>query len=942
MNAFWMRIVLIIGLTAASSLHAAEEAPDFAKEVLPILTAKCGGCHGDLETEGKLSLATYDDLMKGGEHGPAVTPGESGSSRLYLMSAGTMDPKMPPEDEEPLSEGELATLEKWIGAGAKGPSGETVRPMPTFPQVDPAEGAEAITAIAWSPDGKTLAVGSFGAVELLSVDALGGRPALQRFHRFSELSGKINRLSFASGGSMLVAASGVAGAEGEASIMEAPHVLELKGGAPKLRDFAGHSDALYDAVLSPDGTILATAGYDRQILLRDAKTGETLRTLDGHNGAVFDLAFSPDGTCLVSASADETAKVWNVATGERLDTLNQCEAEQWTCAFDPTLDRIYSAGADHRIRCWNWVSKTQPKINPILYSRFAHEGTVTHIALAIGKPLLASVADDGTLKVWRTKDLSLAWVGPTQPATPTGIAFSPEGDRLAVSRIDGTLDLIALPGLDAEASGEDAANEPLASLPALIDAALPEATDEVEPNDDVQSSEERPLPIRMKGLLAQPGDADCVRFAASAGERWIIETNAARSGSPADTLVEVLAADGSPVLRTRLQAVRDSYFTFRGKDSNVSDDFRIHNWQEMELNDLLYANGEVVRLWLYPRGPDSGFKVYPGFGNRRTYFDTPALSHALGEPCWIVREVPPGVEPLPNGLPVFDVYYENDDDGDRKLGKDSKLLFAPAESGEYVVRVRDVRGEGSDAHTYELTVRPAKPGFSVKASVTKGDAVPAGGGREIEFAADRIDGFEGPIELAVEGLPAGWSLTTPAIEAGQLKAWGAIYAAADAKAPTEEEWKQVRLVSRAQIDREQVERDVAGLPLPKLAGAPAIGISISRVGGEEQAPAEDAAQAPLEVTLRPGETIELRVDVDRKDVKSRISFGNEDSGRNLPHGVFVDNVGLNGLLIVEDKSERTFFIRAAAIAEPQTRLFHLRADTDGGLVSQPVVLRIVP
>src|SRR5690242_9503624 len=108
-----MRIAFVLSLVAAASVHAAETAPDFAKDVLPILTAKCGGCHGEIETEGKLSLATYDDLMKGGEHGPPVTPGESMSSRLYLMSSGQLDPKMPPEEEEPLTEAEILLLAKW-------------------------------------------------------------------------------------------------------------------------------------------------------------------------------------------------------------------------------------------------------------------------------------------------------------------------------------------------------------------------------------------------------------------------------------------------------------------------------------------------------------------------------------------------------------------------------------------------------------------------------------------------------------------------------------------------------------------------------------------------------------------------------------------------------------------------------------------------------------
>ncbi len=49
-------------------------------------------------------------------------------------------------------------------------------------------------------------------------------------------------------------------------------------------------------------------------------------------------------------------------------------------------------------------------------------------------------------------------------------------------------------------------------------------------------------------------------------------------------------------------------------------------------------------------------------------------------------------EALPNGLPVFPVYYENDDDGLRRWGKDSRLSFVAPRSADYFVRIRDARG----------------------------------------------------------------------------------------------------------------------------------------------------------------------------------------------------------------------------------------------------------
>ena len=138
----------------------------------------------------------------------------------------------------------------------------------------------------------------------------------------------------------------------------------------------------------------------------------------------------------------------------------------------------------------------------------------------------------------------------------------------------------------------------------------------------------------------------------------------------------MLDSAGQPVLRTRLQAVRDSYFTFRGKDSIQFGDFRMFNWREMNLNDYLYAAGEVTRLFMHPRGPDSGFNVYPNEGMRWTYFGTTHTAHALGEPAYIVSPLGPSETPTANGLPIFDVYYENDDDPMRIEDPKQRLIVA--------------------------------------------------------------------------------------------------------------------------------------------------------------------------------------------------------------------------------------------------------------------------
>lgn len=96
-----------------------------------------------------------------------------------------------------------------------------------------------------------------------------------------------------------------------------------------------------------------------------------------------------------------------------------------------------------------------------------------------------------------------------------------------------------------------------------------------------------------------------------------------------------------------------------------------------------------------------------------------------------------------------------------------------------------------------------------------------------------------------------------------------------------------------------------------------------------------------QLDIQPGQTISARVLVERNGATSRIELGNDSAGRNLPHGAFVDNIGLNGLLIPEGQTEREFFITAAPKVAPGRRQFHLKSGTPGNPTSRPVWLNVV-
>ena len=442
----------------------------------------------------------------------------------------------------------------------------------------------------------------------------------------------------------------------------------------------------------------------------------------------------------------------------------------------------------------------------------------------------------------------------------------------------------------------------------------------------------------VQGLLTSDdmrGDfaGDWYSFQAKANEPWVIQIDASRSGSPMDSLIDILEEKGEPIVRTRLQALRESYFTFRGKDSTISDDFRLHRWEDMELNELLYASGEVVKLWHYPRGPDSGFKVYPGFGKRFTYFDTTATTHALNEPVWIVRELAENEPTIPNGLPVFPIYYSNDDDSNRINGTDSKVTFTAKKDGRYLVRVRDTRGQSGDNYKYKLSIQRPNPRFEFRIEQKEISLRPSVGS-EFSVVVDRFDGCDGDIEVKLEGVPEGIQVTRPLIiAAGQHRAVGSLQSPLDLTSFPKE--FRLQVTCQSNLNGQSIEAGGMKELVVKINEKPTMPLKVVAL---EQSP---DAPAITELVIRPGQTISAKLVIERGENKGDIAFGGDDSGRNLPHGCYVDNIGLSGLLIPAGQSIREVFITAAPWVKEQSRPFHLRATVDGNPTTLPMQLRVV-
>ena len=97
-----------------------DSAQVFADVVLPVLKDKCGGCHNPSKRKGDLVLLTKEDLLKGGELGPAILMDKPAESPL--LQSIRLSPEdeyhMPPKGKKQLTEHEKQLLEWWIGSGA--------------------------------------------------------------------------------------------------------------------------------------------------------------------------------------------------------------------------------------------------------------------------------------------------------------------------------------------------------------------------------------------------------------------------------------------------------------------------------------------------------------------------------------------------------------------------------------------------------------------------------------------------------------------------------------------------------------------------------------------------------------------------------------------------------------------------------------------------------
>ncbi len=282
-----------------------------------------------------------------------------------------------------------------------------------------------ISAMAVSPDGKTVAAGT-GIADLLLWEWSGDEEPVVTFAD-EHGTEPIVSISFSADGKALV------GAARKASVLWRDDGNGWQAaGALEHTDWANSVDIADDFFVSAsrDGTVLAG----------DSRTGQLLADLRGHAGAVMDIVVTPDGA-IVTASDDGTARVWRAPTARSL-----VGHRDWVIDVDVAADdgrTAASAGTDGQVIVWDTnTGAALETIDGIADHEFYSEGLpeMQNVAITGDGNLVVASSRFGDVWLW---DLGTGIERPVREwaAFATGLDFEPDGSRLAIATDTGQIQL---------------------------------------------------------------------------------------------------------------------------------------------------------------------------------------------------------------------------------------------------------------------------------------------------------------------------------------------------------------------------------------------------------------------------------------------------------------------------------------------------------------------
>ena len=427
-----------LGLMALFGVRANAAPVSYHKQIWPILQTKCQGCHQPVAPGGKLVVISFADFLKGGEHGAGFAAGKPDGSLVmdYLDGKRTLMPKGGPA----LPAMEIALFRRWIAEGAKDDT-PTVKDSIDAAHPPVYAAPPVITALAFSPDGQTLAVSGYRETLLHHADGSG------LIARLVGQSQKIQSLAYSPDGKMLAAVGGSPARFGEVQFWDTATNREIN---------AVHTtfDTIFGGSFSPDGKQLGFGAADNSVRVVSVPEGKQTMRLDNHSDWVFATCFAIDPKTntldVLSTSRDQAIKLTQVDNGSFIDDINthytplRClvrnpKDNQVLCGGDDGLPRLY--------KIFRTEVRTMNQEDHNLIRTFEKQsGTITALAFSPDGMRVAVGSETGMVNVYTVADGKSVAALPGAEGALFALAFTPDGKRLAAGGLDGRVRLYDLPG----------------------------------------------------------------------------------------------------------------------------------------------------------------------------------------------------------------------------------------------------------------------------------------------------------------------------------------------------------------------------------------------------------------------------------------------------------------------------------------------------------------